>query len=228
MNRRIAAALVTVTLLLLVTGCGKYADEGANSQSAAGGNSTSSTSSSNNTGAGSTSPSTSSTSVGGGGSSSNSTGGSTGGTTTAGAGQTNQQQEPVYEKVNLTGLKPGDSAKVGPITVTLKQTNVVTNGAGLPPGYVHLMTEIDVTNEGSDLYTINMTDHFKLETPEGKKAPYNVTATANRSPRLQGSLEQGKSATGWIGYLSKSVAGNYKYSFIHPDYGQATWEFAIQ
>lgn len=213
MRKKLLSLLAIVVLLAFAAGCGKNAGE-----EPKGGNSAS-----NSTGAtGGKSESNSS----GTGAGSNSSGTGTGTSTTTPT--TPKEEKKTYEKVTLGPLKAGESAKIGPLTVTLKQVNVVDKAAGLPQGYVHLMTELVIANEDSPPYTVNITDHYKLETPEGKKAPYNVQATANRTPRLQGTLEKGQSVTGWIGYLSKRVAGSYKYMFIHPDYGEVTWTFSIQ
>lgn len=221
MNRKLLSLLV-VALLLVAAGCGKYADEGNQGGKTAGNNSSSDSSNSGGSNAGNSSNSGSSNSSDSNTNNSDSSNNSSGGSNTA---QNNSQQ--TAEKVNLGPLKAGEAAKLGPLTVTLNQVNVVDKAAGLPPGYIHLMTEVTVVNDGSAVYTANITDHFKTETPEGKKAPYNVQATANRSPRLQGTLKTGENVTGWIGYLAKRVNGNYKFMFIHPDYGQATWEFPL-
>lgn len=210
-NRKILTLAAVTLLLVFVAGCGKNATEGnapapgntaqtpANSAPSNSNNNTSSSSQTTNNNNSSSATQT----------------------------QPKQDAPKAFEKVDVGPLKPGEPGKIGPLTVTLKQTNVVDKAAGLPQGYIHLMAEIVVSNEAAAVYTMNITDHFKLETPEAKKAPYNVQATANRSPRLQGSVEQGKSSTGWIGYLSKKVAGKYKYQFIHPEWGTVTWEFSL-
>jgi hypothetical protein len=211
MKNRKLLTLVAAALLVVVAGCGKNAGEepkaGAASPSG-------------------TNPSAASTDK------KEATGTSTGAAannTPAQQTQQPKQEAPkTFEKVNVGPLKPGESAKIGPLTVTLKQTGVVDKATGLPQGYIHLMTELTIRNEAAEPYTINVTDHFKLDTPEGKKAPYNIQATANRTPRLQGTVEQGKEISGWIGYLAKKVPGKYKYQFIHPDWGTVTWEFAVQ
>jgi len=69
---------------------------------------------------------------------------------------------------------------------------------------------------------------LKMETPEGKVMPMNVTATAQKSPRLQGTIQPGGSASGWLGYMVKAQDGMFKFRFIHPDWGEARWEFAIR
>lgn len=216
-KRRLVSLLAAATLLVFVAGCGKNADE------------------STNTPAPSTSQSGSKTeTAGGSGTTQQSSGTTQSGTTQSGTSGNNnssqakpaEQTQPA-EKVVLGPLKAGETAKLGPLTVTLKQLAVVDRATGIPPGYVYLVAELSVLNEGAAAYTLNITDHFRAETPEGKKAPYNPQATALRSPRLQGTVEQGKSIEGWLGYLSKKVAGKYKYQFVHPEYGEATWEFSL-
>jgi cytoskeletal protein RodZ len=215
MNRKVLSLLAAATLLVFVAGCGKNADDTKGANTASNSSSSSSTSSS------SSAPSSSASS------SSSSTASNSNSSTSAASTPKKEEPKPV-EKVKVGPLKVGETAKVGPLSVTLKQTAVVDKAAGIPAGYIYLLAEVQVANDGSDAYTINITDHFKLDTPEGKKAPYNVQATANREPRLQGTIEQGKNSSGWIGYLSKKVAGTYKYQFIHPDYGEATWEFSLK
>lgn len=134
---------------------------------------------------------------------------------------------PTFEKVNLGPLKLTEPAKAGPLTVTVDEKVVINKAAGLPPNYVHLVMKITVKNEGKDDYTINTTEHFKMETPEGKTMLVNIQATAQRSPRLQGTLQSGQTQTGWLGYLIKNQPGNFKYKFTHPDYGDAYWEFGL-
>lgn len=216
--------LAAAALLVFVAGCGKNADEpGSNSGNSASNSSSSSNSNSNSSSNSNSNSSNTSSSNNTNSSSSNNSSNSNNTSTPP-----KTEEKKGYEKVTVGPLKAGETAKVGPLSITLKQTNVVDKAAGLPAGYIHLMTELVVHNEAAAPYTLNITDHFKLETPEGKKAPYNIQATANRTPRLQGTVEQNKETTGWIGYLSKRVAGKYKYQFTHPDFGQATWEFAIQ
>lgn len=218
--KRKAITQITTTLflaaLVALTGCGKNAIEEPK------GGGTTSTGSPAPAASNSNTPSSSTANP-----AANTT--SNSGTTTA-ANPTPAPNTPApaaYEKVTLGPLKVGEQAKLGPLSVTLIKTNVISDAAGIPPGYVYFLAELEIKNDGKDLYTINMTDHFKVETPEGKKAPYNVQATAYGNPRLQGSLEQGKSAIGWIGYLAKRVDGVYKYNFIHPDWGEATWDFGL-
>lgn len=217
--KRKALLIAAAMLLVFMAGCGKNAGEqpkspaqnsGTPSSTSTSGGTTAATGANSSSNAASNTPS-------------NTSGGTN--SATAPTQGTNVQQP--MEKVNLGPLKPGEAAAVGPLTVTLKQTTIASGAAGVPPGYVYLLAEIEVKNGDKEHYTLNITDHFKVETPEGKKAPYNVQATAYGDPRLQGSIEPGKSITGWIGYLAKKVDGTYKYSFIHPDWGEATWEFGL-
>lgn len=132
------------------------------------------------------------------------------------------------EKANLGPLQLAAPAKVGPLTVTVTEKAVVTKAPGLPPNYAYVVMNVTVKNDSKDDYTINTADHFKLETPEAKPMPLNVQASAQRNPRLQGTLEPGSTKQGWLGYLVKVQGGTFKYKFTHPDYGDAYWEFAIQ
>ncbi|HYF95789.1 MAG TPA: DUF4352 domain-containing protein [Symbiobacteriaceae bacterium] len=138
------------------------------------------------------------------------------------------EPKPAYEKVNLGPLKVATPAQVGPLTVTLAEMSAVTKAPGLPPNYVYLVMRASVKNNGKEEYTINSSDHFKMETPEGKVMPFNIQATAQRNPRLQGTIVAGGAMEGWLGYLVKNQPGAFKYRFIHPDYGSAFWEFSIQ
>ncbi|MFZ5822871.1 MAG: DUF4352 domain-containing protein [Bacillota bacterium] len=217
MMRKRLSLFALAVLLVFAAGCGKYADEAPKGDSSA--SNTQSTGSNTNTDTGSKGSSSSGTS------STTNTGGQSGNTTTAPA---KKAPDPLpVEKVKLGPLKIGEPATVGPITVTLIEMAVFTKGAGLPPNYVHAVAHLKVEYNGTDKYTINVTDHMKMETPEGKKAPFNLQATAHKDPRLQGTVERGKFIEGWLGYLTKRVAGQYKYMFIHPDFGEATWEFSI-
>lgn len=166
----------------------------------------------------------------------------TGNTTTPSqsTGTTNTQQQPpaqsffapepkpAYQKVSLGPLKVGAVAKVGPLSVTVEEKAVVDKAPGLPPGYFYVVMKATIKVEGKDDYTVNSSDHFKMETPEAKTMPFNIQATAQRSPRLQGTIEAGKSLQGWLGYLIKNQPGTFKYKFVHPDYGDAYWEFTLQ
>ncbi|HWI63719.1 MAG TPA: DUF4352 domain-containing protein [Symbiobacteriaceae bacterium] len=138
------------------------------------------------------------------------------------------EPKPAFERVNLGDLKVPSEAKIGPLTVKVEERAIVTKTAGLPPNYYYLVMKVTIVNGGKDEYTINTTDHFKMETPEAKLMPFNVQATAQRSPRLQGTLEGGKSQTGWLGYMVKVQPGNFKFRFTHPDWGDLFWSFPIQ
>jgi hypothetical protein len=204
-----------VALLLLASGCGKNAPV-----------------------PGSTAPPTSSSSGGGpsssGGSSTPTGAGSNPGTTgTAPAASGGQSTGPANQpqqcnKVNAGPLKKGDNAKVCAVSVKLKDVAVITGSAGLPPGYAYVVVDLDVKNDGTAEYTINVTDHFKLTAPDGKNRQFNVQATAQRNPRLQGAIKQGEAQSGWLGYLVKLDPGTFTFAFTHPDYGSATWEVPIQ
>jgi len=219
LSNRIVMGLLAAVLALTVAGCGKNAVE---TTPGAAGSSGSSTSGSSTSG--------SSTTGAGGSGGSNATGGG-GATSPGGAGGQDAAQgggiaPAPAEKVQLGPLAVGDTAEVGPITVTVHQVEAVDQAPA--PGYTYLMVELTVQNGAEALYTVNPTEQHKLHTPEDKTAPYNLQATATRSPKLQGSLRQGESASGWLGFLAKRMDGTYKYTFIHPDYGEATWEFTIQ
>lgn len=217
MNKHLAAGLLAL-LLVFAAGCGKYADEnkGGNSATtsgtqAAGGTTNSSTSNGNT----STSSSTSTA--------------NTGASNTSSA-IPNPPPRKVYEKVTLGPLQKGQEAKVGPLTIKFEEFNVVDKAAGLPQtgGYVFLVVKMSVTNSGDEPYAVNVGDNFKMETPEAKKSNWNVQASATRTPRLEGTIAKGETKTGWMGYLVKKQAGNFKFTFTHMDWGEAHWLFAIQ
>lgn len=155
--------------------------------------------------------------------------GASGSTGTAGGGQDTPSNggtapEPA-EKVQLGPLAVGDTAEVGPLTVTVSKIEAVDQAPA--PGYTYVLVELTVENSGAAAYTVNPTEQHKVQTPEEKNAPYNLQATAVRSPRLQGTLKQGESVTGWLGFLAKKMEGTYTYTFTHPDYGEAVWEFSL-
>lgn len=210
MSKRLTLLAVAV-LLVFAAGCGKNADDPGAKGNTTGGNQT--TGSNTNTNSNSTT-----------GGKIDSSGTQTG---TQPTGSTDTKTEQPAAKANLGPLKVGEAAKIGPLTVTLTEFAVFDKAAGLPPGYVHFVANVSIANAAKEQYTINVTDHLKMETPEGKKAPFNLQALANKNPRLQGTVETGGNTAGWLGYLTKRVAGNYKFMFIHPDYGQATWEFPL-
>lgn len=216
MNRRMLKLVAAALLALVIAGCGKNADPNPNPSNTGGGSSGGTTT--NNPG--------SNTGANSGGNNANA--GTNGNNNNAGNSNTGgTKPPPTTEKVNLTGLKVGEPAKLGPLTVTVTQVVAVDQVAGLQQGYVYAMVEIDVKNDGAP-YTINVTEHFRMETPEGKKANYNMQAAAQRSPKLQGTVEKGQSTKGWLGHLTKSMAGAYTFKYTHPDLGDATWEFSLQ
>lgn len=203
MMKRVATALAA--LLLLVAGCGKNAPD----PGAAPASSSSQTGTSAGTGS--------------------SSGTGTGSTSTAPALPDVKKNTPKpVEKVKLGPLAVGAVAKVGLIDFKLEEIGVVTKAGGLAPGYGYLVTKLTVTNNTADPYTINPSDHIKVETPEGKLTRYNVAATAQRNPRLQGTLNAGQSESGWLGYMVKLQAGNFKMTLTHPDFGEAVFEFTVQ
>lgn len=146
---------------------------------------------------------------------------------TAGGSESGQAAEPNVS-VQVGPLQVGEAAQVGPLVVTLRTVEAIRQAAGLPDGYVYLMADLHIRNEGSAAYTINVTEHFRATTPEDKRAPYNMQASGQRSPRLQGTLDPGQSTEGWLGHLAKAMDGTYTYQFVHPTYGEATWEFPLQ
>lgn len=204
MNRKSWAVLVMAAVMVMAVGCGKSAPEpGKNTGvSAPAANNTKGTTPSNNS---STTP-----------------------TTPAAGKDQPKAAEPVYEKVTLGPLKMGETAKVGPLSVTVKEFASVEKAAGLPPNYAFVVLNLTIKNDGKDNYTINATDHFKMETPEAKIMTLSPNATAQKSPRLQGTIEAGGTASGWLGYMVKIQPGNFKYRYVHPDWGTAHWEFAIR
>lgn len=202
MMKRIAIALAAL-LLLLTAGCGKNAPDAS--------------------GATANNPTQSTTSPSGSGSN-NSNVPASAANNSALPIVKKETQAPV-EKVTLGPLAVGALAKVGLMDYKLEELAVVSKAGGLAPGYVYLVTKLTITNNTKDPFTINTSDHIKLEAPDGKIARYNVSATAQRNPRLQGTLQPGESQTGWLGYMIKVQEGKYKMTFTHPDFGQATYEF---
>ncbi len=206
MYKRKLIGLAALLLVLALAGCGKNAAEpGAAPASSSGSGSGSSASSGTNPGTGSTS------------------------TNTTGASNpaADAPKKPTYEKVSLKGLKPGSEAKVGPLTVKLEEINVVSKAPGLPAGYAYLLARVTVNNAGDVDYTINTSDHLKLLAPGGTVSRVNAQASAQRNPKLQGTLQKGDSATGWLGYLVKVGDGDFQYTFTHTDWGDAAWEFPL-
>lgn len=203
LRKKVLVGLLAALLALAVAGCGKNAVE-----TGPGGTGSSSAGSGSSTGSGGS--------------------GAAGGTSASGSqGASGGTSAPApAESVQLGPLAVGDAAEVGPLTVTVHQVEAVDQAPA--PGYTYVMVEVTVQNGGASLYTVNPTEHHKLRTPEDKSAPYNPQAVALRSPKLQGSARQGESVNGWLGYLAKRMDGTYRYTFIHPDYGEATWEFTIQ
>jgi hypothetical protein len=217
MNKRLAAGLLAL-LLVLAAGCGKYADENNGGKAASNSGTSTSTNSGNNT-------SNSSINTGTNTSNSSSTTNTSNNTNT-----TKASTKPTFEKVNLGPLQKGQEAKVGPLTIKVEDFNLVDKGAGLPPGgtFVFLLMKVTVTNAGPDPYTVNVGDNFKMDAPDGKRANWNVQASATRTPRLEGTIDKGETKTGWLGYLVKKQPGTFKYTFTHMDWGDAYWTFTIQ
>ncbi|HEY3364717.1 MAG TPA: DUF4352 domain-containing protein [Symbiobacteriaceae bacterium] len=211
MIKRSLAVLLAVLLLALAAGCGKNAaDPGA--KPSGNGNSTDNGQSS------SASPSTAPSDTP---ASSLPTPSSPGWVSS-----TDKAQQPkTCDPVNLGPLKKGESAKLCSVTITLVEVNTATNGA--PQGYAYVLLHFTVKNQGDADFTINTMDHFKLDTPDGKVNTTNATATSQRNPRLQGTLAKGQSTEGWVGFLSKQVKGDYKFTFAHPDFGKAVWTFSL-
>lgn len=211
MTKRNLAVLLAALLVVFVTGCGKNAKEPepvpvtaapSASGSAATGNSGSSSA---GAGGGATSPSA-----------------------TPAAPTEKQDARKTYQKVTAGPLKKGEKANIGPITVSLDDVAVTKQATGLPQGYAYVTAKLTVVNnEDSVPYTINVTDHFKMTTPAARDSRMNVQATGLRNPKLQGSVDRGTSASGWLGYLVKVSEGTYKFQFNHPDWGDVTWEFPL-
>ncbi|MGE5673163.1 MAG: DUF4352 domain-containing protein [Mycobacterium leprae] len=199
--KRTVTITLALLLLVLTAGCGKNAADPKASPAAASGQSgTGSTVGSNATGA-------------------------TGSTGTAAATPAAGNQKKTYQPVTLGPLKVGEAAQVGPLKVTPTETAWITKGA--PQGYAYILVNMSIADADSDDYTINVTDHFNMAMPDTKKAPYNMQATGQKSPRLQGAVSKGQTVTGWMGFLTKATKGKYTFTFKHPDYGTATWEFDI-
>lgn len=210
MIRKSLAIGLAALLVITATGCGKNAVEPGSVPTGA----------STNSGAksGSNEPSGSSTT-----SSGNNDSGST--TSSSGPGAPSAPQAGQMAKVGP--LARGETAQVGPISVTLSEVEVVTQAVGLPEGYAYVLVDLTIRNDGSASYTINTADHTKMTSPDGKNRNINVQAMGQRSPRLQGTLDKGETQAGWLGYLVKYEAGNFTLLYTHPDYGEATWEFHI-
>jgi hypothetical protein len=212
LRRRILVGLLAALLALAAAGCGKYAD-----QSGPGGTTASGSGASGSTSSGS----------GASGSSSSGSGASTSGGGSGGQGASGGSAAPApAEKAQLGPLAVGDTAEVGLLTVTVHQVETVDEAPA--PGYTYVLIDVTVQNNGAAAYTVNPTEQHKLTTPEEKNAPYNLQATSYRTPRLNGTFRQGESGQGWLGFLAKRMDGTYRYTFIHPEYGEATWEFTIQ
>ncbi|MFZ5813904.1 MAG: DUF4352 domain-containing protein [Bacillota bacterium] len=209
-------ALLLAALMILAVGCGKNAPD-PNAVPAAGGSSQGS-GSSGSSGSGSTVSNPS------GSSSSNSSGSNSAGTGSNTSGQKEQQPSAPAEKVKLGPLKVGETAKVHVFEVTLHEVGLVTKAGGLPPGYGYMLIRFTVKNGSNGQYAINVTDHFKLMQPDGKPGRYNISATAQRNPKLGGTLAPGDSGSGWAGYLIKLGSGTFKLTYTHPDFGEAVWE----
>lgn len=124
-------------------------------------------------------------------------------------------------------LKIGGLANVGPLEFTMQEIYLVQKAAGIPPGWAYLLIKIEVANKDKASYTMNITDYYKVTMPNDKAGRYNVSATAQRQPKLSGSLQPGESQSGWAGYLIQVLDGTYKLNIGHPDFGEATWEFKL-
>ncbi len=219
MRKRLAIGLMSLALMLLMAGCGKYAEPQTAAPSSDGGTTSAGPASSNGA-ASSDNTSTGSTETGS---------SETGSSTSTGAEAESQETKPAeVQKADMTGLKKGETATIGTVKATLDDVNVIPKAAGLPDGYVYLMIKVTIVNEGDQPYTINVNDYLQLATPEGKKMRFSVAASTMRQPKLQGTLNKGETGSGWLGYMVKSLPGNYTYTVLHPDWGKATWEFAVQ
>ena len=214
-RRKILIWAAAALLAVLVAGCGKYADQ-------TGPNRTDSSPSSSAGSAGGNQPATGGGGDGGGDAVGNAAGGAAG----DGAGPGGGGGAEPAGKVQLGPLAVGESAQVGPLTVTMHRAETVDQAPA--PGYTYLLIEVTVENGGSAPYTVNPTEQHKVQTPEEKNAPYNLQATALRTPKFQGTLRQGESGSGWLGFLAKKLEGTYTYTFTHPEHGEATWEFTLQ
>lgn len=217
MNRWIRTLLAAALLLFVIAGCGKNAGTETNTATGGSGSAGGSATTGGSTGGSSS------------GSNSGSSGGSSAGSQTPnpGGSQAGGGSSAPSGPVSVGPLNLGESAQVGPLTVTVRKVDIVAEAQGMPPGYVYALPEIEVKNGGDKAYTINTTEHFRMETPEGKKAPYNMQAAGHRDPKLSGTVDPGQSSSGFMAHLAKKVDGTYKYQFVHPDYGDATWEFGL-
>lgn len=226
--RKIAVSLLGL-LLLTAAGCGKNAPDP--NAPAARTSAAPATSSSGSGGSSSSTAPSGSTSSSGGSSSaatSGSSGGSTAGSSTSTSGSAAKSTAPAApQRANLGPLKIGELAKIGPIEVTMQEIYLVQKAAGIPPGWAYLLIKINVANQDKAPYTMNITDYYKVMMPNDKAGRYNVSATAQRQPKLSGTLQPGESQSGWAGYLIQVIDGTYKLTIGHPDFGDATWEFKL-
>lgn len=130
--------------------------------------------------------------------------------------------------VSLGPLNVGDTAKIGQVEFTLDIAEFVDQGANLPQGFVFVMIHFTIKNNGKEVYTINVTDHFRFEAPDGKRSSVSTQATALRQPRLQGTLQQGETKEGYLGFLARPLDGKYSMTISPSDHGTAKWEFSQQ
>ena len=190
--RRIAISLLGL-LLLAAAGCGKNAPD-PNAPAAPAASSSSSGGSSASTGSSGSTTSSGGSSTGATSSSSGSSGKSTSGSTPSTSGSAAQSTAPAApQRANLGPLKIGDVAKIGPIEITMQEIYLVQKAAGIPPGWAYLLVKINVKNNDKAPYTMNITDYYKVMMPNEKAGRYNVSATAQRQPKLSGTLQTGES-----------------------------------
>lgn len=123
----------------------------------------------------------------------------------------------------ILGLQ--ETARVGGLAITLNQVETLTEGPGLQDGYVYLLVNLTLKNEGPGSYTLN-TPHFSLASTAGDRAPYSPQGTMQRSPQLRGTLLQGQELQGWLGFMAKAEADALTLTFTHPAGGSATWAFS--
>jgi len=118
-----------------------------------------------------------------------------------------------------------ETARVSGLVITLNQVETLADGPGLQEGYVYIMVNLTLKNEGSSPYTLS-TPHFSLTSTAGDRAPYSPQGTMQRSPQLQGTLLQGKEVQGWLGFMAKAEADGFTLTFSHPTGSTAIWAFS--
>lgn len=113
-------------------------------------------------------------------------------------------------------------------TVTYKLGEMEGRSAGMQfPNYDFILIQVTVTNNGTTPFTVNSLNSMVLIDLEGKTQQVNAMAMAAKREKVDGVIDPGKSATGWIGFLTKLGDGNGKFKLVITpgELGEATYEF---